>query len=147
VDDMAKKPKPPSLFTRANGLIKRNPWKFITAALALLAGIPGYVAGANYLEPAVPAQRYWVRNHVEEETTKLKLTEDTTLKVLRDLQIETAEGKRDNAANARAKFELDYAHEKNDERKLEIGKTIRSLQGTEDKLNQQIKTLNKLRGQ
>ncbi len=144
---MGKKPKPLPLMTRLIGVVKRNPWKFITGALALLAGIPSYIAGANSIEPATPALRYWVRAHVDNETFKLKLAEDKTLEVLRDLQIETAEGKRDNAANARAKFELDYAHEKNDDRKLEIGKTIRSLQSTEDKLNSQIKTLNKLRNQ
>lgn len=132
---------------RTVGMAKRNPWKFITGAVVFLAGLPGAWAGANFLEPALPAHRGYVRDQTEEVKKEIKTTEDTTVGILRDLQIETAEGKRDNAANAIAKFQLDLDSEKAPQRKLEIGETLRGLQNTKDKLDAQIKTLNRLRGQ
>lgn len=66
---MAKKPVSLSRVQRTIALVKRNPRKSITFAMAVLAGIPGSVAGANYIgsatEPGWIAQRYWVRNELQ----------------------------------------------------------------------------------
>ena len=58
-------PPPPSLFQRAWGYIKRNPVRSITAAVVIFGGLPSAVAGANYLDPIVPAFHYWVIQQLE----------------------------------------------------------------------------------
>lgn len=61
----AKRQPPPSLFRRTIGSIKRNPVKAITAAVVIFGGIPSAVAGANYLDPILPAFHYWVLQQLE----------------------------------------------------------------------------------
>ena len=58
-------PPPPSLFRRGLASVKRNPVKSITAAVILLGGLPSAVAGANYLDPIIPAFHYWVLQQLE----------------------------------------------------------------------------------
>ena len=45
--------------------MKRHPISSITAAIIILGGLPGAMAGANYLDPAIPALHYWVMQQLE----------------------------------------------------------------------------------
>ena len=53
------------MFQRAIFSIKRNPVKAISVAVIIFGGIPSAVAGANYLDPIIPAFHYWVMQQLE----------------------------------------------------------------------------------
>lgn len=125
------------------------PWGKVTAVTGIVIGLTGSVGGIKATWPvlrlALPALVFYIDSTLEDARGEFKNTQNTTLSVLRDLQIETAEGKRDVAATSIDRFQLDLNKAKDDSEKLNINKTIRDLQNTKDKLDAQIKTLNKLR--
>lgn len=139
--------------TRLQRLSKRwhelPPWGKVTALTGIVIGLTGSVGGIKATWPilrlGLPAIIFYVDSTLEDARGEFKNTQTTTLSVLRDLQIETAEGKRDNAATAIDKFQLDLNKAKDDSERLSINKSIRDQQNTKDKLDAQIKTLNKLR--
>lgn len=131
-------PRRQPMLVRWLAMIRRNPWKSIATALAILGGIPGAWAGAQFFEPAVPASRSYVRDLVH-------VAQNSVLPVLRDLQIETAEGKRDAAETAIDRFNLELNRAQTDDERMKINRAIRDQINTRDKLNGQIKTLNNLK--
>lgn len=129
-------PRRQTRIVRTIALIKRNPWKVIAAVIATLGGLPAAWAGANLLEPVVPAHRGYVRTVME-----------PVLSAVRDSQIEQAEGKRDAAKEAKTKWLLERSKTKDSTTIDMIDHHIGELDVTIDKLNAQIKTLSRLRGQ
>jgi len=127
------------------------PWGKVTAMTGIVIGLTGSVGGLKATWPvlrlALPALVFYVDTTLEDARGEFKNTQTTTLSVLRDLQIETAEGKRDATATALDKFQIDLNKAKDDSEKLSINKTIRDLQYTKEKLDAQIRTLNKLRSE
>jgi hypothetical protein len=67
--------------------------------------------------------------------------------ILRDLQVEAAEGKRDATSNDIAKWQLELSKAHDDTGKSLIQQQINTLNATKQKLESQIGTLNRLRGQ
>lgn len=79
-------PKP--LIARTLALAKRHPFKTAAGLIALLGGLPAAYAGAALLEPLVPAHRGFVRDQTQ-------IAQGAVLPVMRDMQTDVAEGKRD----------------------------------------------------
>ena len=83
----------------------------------------------------VPASRQWVSAEI-----------DTTKTTVQDVQIEIAEGKREQTKDSLAKWGVELARAANDQTKSLIQRQINELQATIDRLNSQITTLKQLRG-
>src|SRR5258708_7314788 len=80
------------------------PWGKVTAVTGIVIGLTGSLGGIKATWPTLrlvlPALVFYVDSTMEDARGEFKNTQTTTLSVLRDLQIETAEGKRDATATA-----------------------------------------------
>ena len=102
---MVKRPSPPPPPTptrseRLQSSIAKNPLKTAMAVFVFIGALGGAIAAVPKIEPFAPAHRAYVREQVAEEKT---------MQILRDVQIEQAEGKRDATINDLAKWTLEYS--------------------------------------
>ncbi len=135
---MAKHPKHVSLIKWPLALARRNPITTAASLFAIFIGVPGAVASyEKYVEPRLLASHLYVRDQVAQADT---------LKVLRDLQVESAEGKREATINDIAKWNLEMSKAHDNNAKELIQKQINTLDATRQKLEAQIRTLNGIRG-
>lgn len=139
-------------------VFRRNPW---TAGAAVVSMVVGLAALGTWtllwteIEPWWYVSHYGLRVAVDGVDGKILVLDkkwtvagDSTNSILRDLQIEGAEGKLSTAKNnvARWQLELSKAPEGSVTKEL-IQRSLSEDLMTRDKLDAQIKTLNKLRGQ
>ena len=111
---------------------KQTSW-FIKAATGVLAFLTATGAAAKTwieFDFFVPASRQWVVAQV-----------DDTRAPLRDLQIDIAQGKRDQAADSLTKWGIELNKTQDPTTKRLIQGQVDELQSTIDKLNSQIQTL------
>lgn len=127
------------------------PWGKVTAVTGIVIGLTGSVGGIRATWPvlrlALPALVFYVDTTLEDARGEFKNTQNTTLSVLRDMQIEQAEGKRDAAKEAKAKWSVELGKTKDSVSRDMIERHINDLDATAGKLDGQIKTLNRLRSQ
>ena len=133
--------------------IRRNPRKSAMAALGLIIALGGAIKVTpdiyNAIEPIWYASRAYARDLQSVTIKEAQSIGERNNVILRDLQIEQAEGKRDAAANDIAKWNVELAKaEKQNDAALayKIRDAISKLTSIHDRLDAQIKTLNKLRG-
>lgn len=130
-----------TLSSRAHGLAWSTPCrKRITIALSfisLLAGTIIAVASAiPVVEPYAPAHRLYVREQVAEEKTT---------RILRDLQIEQAEGKRDAVRDKLYQWQDKLTEATDPEKKAFYRERVRETKDTQIKLEEQLRVLRTLR--
>ena len=108
---------------------------------AVCSAIVGLAKAAPIVEPYWPASHQYVMEIADKKADK-----DSTLKVERTLhhiQVEQAEGKRETAQNDLFKASLEMKKATDDETRQYIQMHINQLQDTKDRLDNQIKSLNK----
>lgn len=142
---------PPSLPARVVALIKRNPVKSVTAILVILGGIVPAVKGLQYIDSATDewqlARHAFVYEKVGSVDKKAESIGTQNQTILRDLQIDTANGKRTATINDIKKWQLELEKPGIDSSLKEfIQQQIVALTATKDKLDAQLKTLNAIKG-
>ena len=130
------------MVVRAHGMLWSTPLRkrltMMLSFLSLLAGtIVAVSKAAPVAEPYFPAHRAYVREQVAEEKT---------MQILRDLQVENAEGKLAVTTNDIAKWSLEYAKSADESTKDIIRRQINTLDAMRHKLEAQINVLNRIRG-
>ena len=139
---MGKLPKqPPSAMKQLGGWAKSR-WRSIASVVGglilLLTLIKSVNDNSETIEAHfIPASHSFVRSEIH-------LAGDGTTKILRDLQTETAEGKRDAAKEAKSKWSLELEKATDPTTKDLIRGHMNDLDATIDRLNAQIRTLNRL---
>lgn len=120
-----------------------------------LVGIIGVTAGAivsaaaawPLIEPYLVAHRGYVRHVSDSVSNNSSAAQSESRKVIRDLQVEQAEGKRDQADEALFKWKVELNKAADDQTRQLIFERLRELENTKRKLGDQIETLNKARAQ
>jgi predicted negative regulator of RcsB-dependent stress response len=119
--------------------------KSCTVLAAIFGLIAAFASAWPVMEPFIPAHRAYARDlteHVE------KVAENYATKnaaILRDVQIEQAEGKRDAVASELFKWQVELNKTSDENIKPMVQEQIRRLNNIQDKLNDQIKTLNAIK--
>lgn len=119
-------------------------WKLFTFGLAGVATVFTSVGAISKnwdaVEPSFISTRGFVRDSI-------KVAQQTQTGILRDLQIESAEGKRSQASNAVANWKLEKLKTKDPVTQSLIDQQIINQEAEVDRLSQQLKTLNRLKQQ
>ena len=127
------------------------PWGKVTAATAVIIGLTGSATGMRaampLLKPVAPALIYYVDDSVGEVERKLTVAQQSTNSILRDLQIEANEGKKSSVNNSLANWKLEKLKTNDPVTRGLIDQQIQQQENELEKLNSQLKTLNKLRQQ
>lgn len=133
-------------------LIKRNPLKtigLIAPLVVILGGIVPAVTGLGWLDKATdpwhPALHWWVYEQVDKVDQKVQGLGSQNQGILRDLQIDTANGKLSSTNNDIKKWQLELSKAQEEDSKELITKQIDALQTTKAKLEAQLNTLSRLR--
>lgn len=108
-------------------------------------GIVGYAKAWPEIEPWWWASRGFVYSQVDSARSQFKQAQDSTAAILRDLQIEQAEGKRDAAKEAKAKWGVELNKTADPITREMIDRHINELEASVGKLDSQIRTLNRMR--
>lgn len=116
-----------------------------SAVTVFLGTIISINKAAPIMEPWAPAHRMYVRDYADGIKNELQTADTGNSYILRDLQIEQAEGKRDAAKNDITKWNLELAKTKDPSTRALIDKTIIDLNANYEKLQEQIRTLTKMR--
>jgi hypothetical protein len=141
---------PPSYWWRFVALIRRNPVKSLTAVLVVLGGIVPAVKGIQYLDDATDewqlARHSFVYDKVGSVDKKAEAIGTQNQNILRDLQIDTASGKRAATVNELKRWQVELEKPGHDQRTTDlITQQIDALQTTRDRLDAQLKTLNTIK--
>lgn len=119
--------------------------KVITVC-ALITGVTGAIIGVAKAAPIIEPWWYASRAYVRDITDLTKKTADDGIKKLeaisRDTQVELAEGKRDNVAGKIFEWTVEKNKTTDENLKIKFQEEINRLTATQEKLNQQINTLN-----
>lgn len=148
---MGKAPKKLSPHIIVWSKIKANPIKSAMLVLGLLGAYPGGVAGAKLIrdqtEPQWYASHDWVREQVDTKLAPIVLAQNDDRKILRDIQIDTANRSKRDEANNLAKWTVERDKAKD---RLTIDLIDKQLQASKDAiqaLDQQIRTIETLKAQ
>ena len=117
--------------------LERARYKIVAIGGAIIA-IGGSIAAAPRIEPYIAAHRGYVRDRIE-------LAQSGVLPVLRDVQIEINEGKREAAQREKRALMKELEVAKDIAHKNRIENDIAREQLTIDRLNSQIETIRKLK--
>lgn len=116
------------------------------SALTIITGaIVSTDKAAPIVEPYWFAHRLYVRNSVESVRSEFKATENGNTIILRDVQIEQAEGKRDAVKNDLAKWAVELTKTQDPTTRQLIEKTISEQTATYERLQEQLRSLLKMR--
>ena len=120
--------------------------KTITSIAAVVVAITGMITGVHaawpIVEPLLPAHRAYARDLTEHVTQVAETYANKNAAILRDVQIEQAEGKQEAVSSELFKWQLELSKTADENIKPLIQEQIRRLNNTKEKLNDQIKTLN-----
>ncbi len=117
--------------------------KFAGIVVAITAAIVGVATAWPLLEPWVAAHRGYVREVSSAIEFKLNLAQIKGYAAIRDIQIEQAEGKRDQVEDSIFKWNIEMEKAPDLQSKSLIADRIRDLQNIKRKLDSQLDTLNK----
>lgn len=128
------------------GRIKTIAWS--AGILATIAGsITAVSAAWPIVEPVLVAHRGYVRDQARDLNQQWKVAQQTQTSILRDLQIEATEGKKSSANNALANWKLEKLKTRDPVTTTLIEQQISEKEAEVEKLNQQLRTLNRLKAQ
>lgn len=124
-----------------------SPVKKAATSITLVAScITAVAAAAPVVEPYIAAHRGYVRDVASIVDSKTKLAQAESQRVIRDLQVEQAEGKRDQTEESMFKWSRELEKATDEQAKQLIRERIRDLANTKSRLESQIRTLNEVRG-
>lgn len=115
--------------------------------MAITGAIVGVATAWPLIEPYMAAHRAYVRAVAMGLTDTYQAAQSDSRRVIRDLQLETAEGKRDSASDSIIKWTVELRKSNDETTKSMIQGQIDQLLMTKRRLNDQIETLNKTRFQ
>lgn len=121
--------------------------KIAGVVVAITGAIVGVATAWPLIEPYMAAHRAYVRAVAMGLTDSYQAAQSDSRRVIRDLQIEQAEGKRDSATDAIVKWTIEIRKSNDETTKSMIQGQIDQLLMTKRRLNEQIDTLNKTRFQ
>lgn len=143
-------PKPKDPFDKLHAWVlkrvRRIMW--VSGVVAAISG--GIVGGAKawpLVEPYFLAHRGYVRDYTTQISDKANAGQEDSRRVIRDLQIEQAEGKRDQADDSLLKWRVELGKASDAQTVQLIAKQITTLETMKSKLVNQIQTLNAVRDQ
>lgn len=130
-------------------------WKRKAATIAvvtgLITGITGSIIGISNAAPIVEpwwyASRGWVRVQQTIADQKSADANEKTVRILRGIQIDGANGKREATEGDIFKWEQELKKAVDDDSREKIAGQLRKLHDTKRSLDAQIDTLSKLSGQ
>lgn len=143
-------PKPKSAIDQFKAWAMKRLRKIIWVSGVVAAISAGIVGGARawpILEPFWFAHRGYVRDYTMLASDKTNAAQSDSRKIIRDLQVESAEGKRDQTEDSILKWKIELAKASDVQTIQMISKQISTLENTKSKLVNQIDTLNAVRGQ
>lgn len=104
-------------------------------------------ASHEYVNHEIDGVKVEVRKDIDSTKSDLKSSLDNTNYILRDMQIEQAQGKLDASTDAVSKWKLELAKTKDPQTQTMIEGTIKEIDVRIRSLNSQLNTLNQLRAQ
>lgn len=140
---MAKKPKR----EEPNG-VKTGAKKAMWAASAvgvITAAVIGVNQAAPVIEPYWYASREYVRDSIKEIKTIIASDQQETNRILRSMQVEQAEGKLEATRDSIAKWQIERSKTADPVSQGMIDQHIKTLQGSEGRLRDQLETLRRIR--
>jgi hypothetical protein len=143
-------PPPPSYFERAVAWIKRN--KTVTTfIIGSFVAVPSLWASVEFLDKVTDdiqfARHVYVNGRVDTVAKKAEILGEQNQNILRDLQVDTANGKLDATTNELKRWQVELAKPGNDQRTIDlITQRINVLTATKDKIDAQLKTLTAITG-
>ena len=107
------------------------------------------MAGLNYIdnrvEPWYLAWHWWTRDLVKTVEDKIDTQDHKTSSILRDIQVDTANGKLASTVNDIKKWQLELKKATDQNSVDLITQQIEALEDTKSKLDTQLKVLNKIK--
>lgn len=123
--------------------------KMILWAAGAVVTITGAVVGINnalpVLEPYAPATHSFTRELTDGLDKRLSMAQSSTDYILRDIQLEQAQGKSDANADSIVKWKLERAKSQDPVTQSMIDTHIHDLGVLADRLDSQVKTLKDLK--
>lgn len=139
------KKRAPSALKELAGYLKSR-WKMFTGVLAgvaiLFTSVGAISKNWDAVEPNFLTTRGFVRDLV-----RTAQAQNSVLPVIRDLQIESAEGKRSQANNAAANWKLERSKTQDPVTQRLIDQQISNQEAEVERLTEQLRTLNRLKAQ
>ena len=119
--------------------------KSCTVLAAIFGFITAFASAWPNMEPLMPAHRAYARDLTDHVEKVAETYANKNAAILRDVQIEQAEGKRDAVNGEIFKWTIELNKTADENVKPLISEQIRRLSGAKDKLDDQIKTLNAIK--
>lgn len=117
--------------------------KFATSVTTACAMVVGLHQAVPVLEPWWPASRSYAQDVIASIEGRVQSAEQKGYAAIRDLQIELAEGKREQADRELFQWTMELSRINDDQAKVLIQDHIRKMNATRDRLTDQINSLNK----
>jgi hypothetical protein len=119
--------------------------KAVTSTAALVAGVATAITAVPPAWSALGLPEFASKSFVDGRIEPFKIAEGDTQNILRELQIEVAEGKKERADDSISSWRLQLDRAGDAESRSIIERQIQELQDTKAKLDEQIKTLRSLK--
>ena len=125
------------------------PWGKVGVVTGVVVGLSGSVTGVRAAWPVVkmwmPAPIVYVDGSIEEAEGRIRMAQQTNTSILRDLQLETAEGKKESAAQNKAKWQVERSKIQDPATLGLIDQQLNELDKTISRINSQIRVIEKLK--
>lgn len=125
------------------------PWVKITTLTGIIIGATGAAgsikASWSVMRYGVPANLVYVDGSVEEVEGRIRIAQQSNASILRDLQIETAEGKKESAVQNKAKWQVERSKTKDPATLNLIDQQLNDLDRTISRLDNQIRVIEQLK--
>ena len=125
------------------------PWGKLGIVTGIVAGVSGSVTGGRAAWPIVkmglPAPIVYVDSSLEEVEGRIRMAQQTSTSILRDLQVETAEGKKESAVQNKAKWQVERSKIQDPATLGLIDQQLNDLDKTISRLDNQIRVIEKLK--
>lgn len=122
---------------------------FIVLAINLEKFIPIWArwqfASHEYVDGTVNSAKKEIKRDIDDTKTELKSSLDSTNYILRDMQIEQAQGKLDANADAITKWKIELSKAQDPQTRVLVEGTIKDLESRVRSLSDQINTLSSIR--
>ncbi len=119
--------------------------KAITSTAGLIAAIAAAITAVPPAWSALGLPEFASKTFVDARIEPIKVAQADTQKILRDLQIDVAEGKKERTDDSIANWKLQLGRATDAQDRSMIERHLQELEDTRTKLEDQIKTLRSLR--
>jgi septal ring factor EnvC (AmiA/AmiB activator) len=119
--------------------------KTVTSTAALIAGVATAITAVPPAWSALGLPEIASKSFVDGRIEPVKVAESDTQSILRELQIEVAEGKKERTEDSISRWQLQHDRAEDTEGRSIIERQLQELQDTKTRLDDQIKTLRSLK--